>query len=361
MATAIAHDWQQAGDDALVSGDTDLAAVCYLDGASLPETLDTASRRLIQLMRNREIPAPTLRRILNVTRHLIEEYPHEVLLRTVAAQAAMRQQLKEQAIDDITAACKIRLQEQHPHLLDRWEAAPRKPDFLIIGAMKAGTTALYCFLVQHPQIAGAVHKELWFFNDPTQWVGGTDWYEAHFPRLSAANGFRTGEATPFYLHTRGTAARVKRTVPDAKLIVLLRDPVERIVSDYHFNVGLGHERRDLETAITKDLRRAWWKPDRPGYASRSMYARQLREWFDWFPREQFLILEQRELRSDPNAAVQRVFRFLKVPDCGIADLSPRNEGNYTSIDPALQRRLSQFYRPHNRALERLLDHKFDWQ
>ncbi len=113
----------------------------------------------------------------------------------------------------------------------------RLPDFIILGAQRAGTSSLYYYLSQHPQILPAVRKELHFFDD--HYRRGLGWYRSQFP-TRGARGTITGEATPYYLSHPHAPARIQRLLPQARLIVLLRNPVERAISHYFFEVS--HQR-----------------------------------------------------------------------------------------------------------------------
>ena len=106
----------------------------------------------------------------------------------------------------------------------------RLPDFLIIGAKKCGTTWLRVMLSRHPDVAVPSTGELHFFNDPNRFDRGADWYADQFPDLEA--GAVCGESTPNYFDTIDVAARVRSVVPEVRLVVVFRDPVERAISAY---------------------------------------------------------------------------------------------------------------------------------
>ncbi|WP_287276577.1 MULTISPECIES: sulfotransferase domain-containing protein [unclassified Okeania] len=136
------------------------------------------------------------------------------------------------------------------------------PSFIIIGAQKRGTTSLYNYMIEHPQILPASKKELHFFN----WVSkpgnrkkpeGVDWYLSQFPTIPDGKNLITGEATPDYLVDPHTPQRMFNLVPDVKLIVLLRNPIDRAVSHYHHNRGISKKREPLpfRQAIEKEPER----------------------------------------------------------------------------------------------------------
>jgi hypothetical protein len=256
------------------------------------------------------------------------------------------------------------------------------PDFVVIGAQKSGTTSLYRYLTAHPSIVGAATKEVHYFD--VNHRRGVDWYRSNFPprrrleRLTSRLGRRamTGEASPYYLFHPHVPQRMHELLPDAKLIVLLRDPVERAISHHNHEVQDGFETLPLAEAIEAEERRLPRSPDvlardepspaafshrHHSYLSRGRYAEQLEVWFALYPRERFLIMESRELFDEPPAAVARTLAFLDLPPHELSsydNLSSRAKGE---IAPDLRRRLYEYFAPHNRRLYELLGTDFRWE
>jgi hypothetical protein len=179
-----------------------------------------------------------------------------------------------------------------------------RPNLIIIGAMKAGTTSLHYYLGRHPQIEMSRRKELNFFAEQFNWSRGIEWYEAQFRGGTPVRG----ESSPSYTnhpHTGGVPQRMHAIVPDAKLIYVLRDPVERIVSQYIHGSWMGFENKDFREAIT----------DPKGtYLSRSRYYHQLEQYLPYYPRERMLVMTDEELLGDRRATLRKVFRFLEVDE-----------------------------------------------
>jgi len=243
------------------------------------------------------------------------------------------------------------------------------PDFLIIGAQKAGTTALYAYLRWHPDITGPSFKEVSFFD--RHYANGERWYRAHLPVKRRA---LVGEASPSYLFHPLAPERVKQMLPNARLVALLRDPVERAFSHYQHEVALGRERLSFEDAIDREDERmdgeiermmrdpayfsyAWWNYT---YASRGMYAEQLERWYDAFPREQLLVLLTEELASDTAGAYRRVLDFLGAPPHGL-DAYPRIfDRDYAEMDPTTRARLRERFEEPNERLAGLLGRDLPW-
>src|SRR5437773_8026085 len=181
------------------------------------------------------------------------------------------------------------------------------PDFLIIGAQKAGTTALYSYLRRHPHVTGPSWKEVSFFD--RHYTRGEAWYRGNFPNVIRARGALVGEASPSYLFHPLAPERVAALVPDARLITLVRNPVDRALSHYHHEVALGREPLAFEEAIDAEPERTRGEEERlvgePGYFShawwnytylaRGRYAEQLERWLALFPPDQVLVLASYDL------------------------------------------------------------------
>jgi hypothetical protein len=180
------------------------------------------------------------------------------------------------------------------------------PNFLIIGAAKAGTTALHEYLALHPDVAMSRQKELHVFAEPN-WRSRLDWYERQF-----AAGVARGESSPSYSMDpwiAGVPERIHELLPDVKLLYLVRDPVERAVAQWVEFYSLYEEHRPFEEAVAE--------PEDPAnpYLAASRYASQLERYLEHFPQERILVLDQRELLEDRRAALGSVFSFLAVdPD-----------------------------------------------
>lgn len=180
------------------------------------------------------------------------------------------------------------------------------PNFLVIGAMKAGTTSLHRYLREHPQVFMPEEKELDFFVAEKHWARGRSWYEARF---AAADGaVAVGEASPTYaMHPQfpGVADRVAELLPHARLVYSVRHPIERMRSHYLHEVEKGRERAPIGRALVTDRR----------YLDASRYATQLERYLDHFPAEQVRVITAEQLRDDRSATVRSVLAFLGVdPD-----------------------------------------------
>jgi hypothetical protein len=254
------------------------------------------------------------------------------------------------------------------------------PDFVIIGERKCGTTFLYHLLGQHPLVEPAASKELHFF-DALFEHESVEWYRQCFPAPRWESGRRTitGEGTPYMSHLLAPE-RMAKVVPEARLIALLRNPVDRAFSDYQQVVRKGRETRTFEEAIGA-VEKGWSSarggevPERAhsgrrGYLSRSIYAEHLLRWSEYFPREQMLVLKSEDFFDNPRETLETVFSFLGLPEWELQALQTRKErkkrdkrnvGGYEGgMDPETRRRLEEFFQPHNQRLYDYLGVDFGW-
>jgi len=245
------------------------------------------------------------------------------------------------------------------------------PGFLILGAQKAGTTALYAYLRWHPGITGPAWKEVSYFD--RHYRRGTRWYRGQFP-LRAGDRL-VGEASPGYLFHPLAPERVRATVPDAKLIALLRDPVDRALSHYHHEVALGREALSFEEAVDAEPERTRGEQERlvrePGYFShawwdytylaRGRYVEQLERWFAVFPREQLLVVPSEELARRPDETYAKILDFLDAPKHRLDSYPRVYEQEYEEMRPETRRRLGEYFAEPNRRLYELLGRDLGWQ
>jgi hypothetical protein len=185
----------------------------------------------------------------------------------------------------------------------------RLPDFVVIGAMKAGTTSLFEYLRAHPDVYMSPLKEVDYFVRELNWSRGIEWYARQFRR---GEGVRAvGEASPSYTkypEYAGVPERMTRLLPDARLIYLVRDPIERIRSHYQHRAMTGSETAPIDVAVLHDAR----------YIDPSRYAMQLERYLRWYPRDRILVIASEELRDDRVATMRRVHDFVRVDPSFVA-------------------------------------------
>jgi hypothetical protein len=249
------------------------------------------------------------------------------------------------------------------------------PAFLIIGAQKAGTTSLASYLAAHPSVVSPKWKEVHFFD--LNYTRGVEWYRSHFPmgprrRLrSRFHGRRllAGDATPYYILHPQAPSRAWHLIPAARIIVLLRDPVDRAYSHYHHEIRLGKESLSFEDAIAAEPSRIAGEVERleaePAYESfnyqhftyleRGIYSDQMRRWLNYFRPDQFLVLSSEQFLKSPAAEYRKVLKFLGLPEWELPAYPAEHVGSYPPMSATMRERLLDYYAPHNQALRQYLN------
>jgi hypothetical protein len=215
------------------------------------------------------------------------------------------------------------------------------PNFFIVGAQKAGTTSLYHYLNQHPQVYMSPIKEPFFFDHEMDSKGevvrrefgghrqpprftNIEEYSALFEGVRGEKAI--GEATPLYIYAPGTAERIERYVPGAKSIALLRNPADRAYSAFLYAVRIGVEPlTDFAQALREEplrMRNGWHYVFH--YRSRGLYYQQLKRYYEVFGRERLGVWLYEDMREDPASVAQSVFRFLEVDDTFASDTTSRH-------------------------------------
>jgi hypothetical protein len=236
------------------------------------------------------------------------------------------------------------------------------PDYIIVGTQKGGTTSLHRYLTEHPEVSGGRGKEIHFFS--WKYDRGLDWYLARFPPDGEAKV--VGEASTSYLCDPEAPARVRQALPDVKLIVLLRNPVDRAYSQYQMNMRKGDEALTFEDALAAEPQRlcsadrsaTQWRYS--SYATRGLYAEQLEWWLAEFPCQQLLVLKSEAFFARPDEGLRQALAFLGLPAWSPASYEAHNPGLYPEMQPATRQRLTAYFAPHNQRLYELLDWDLGW-
>ncbi len=253
------------------------------------------------------------------------------------------------------------------------------PDFVIAGAARCGTTSLYRYLVEHPRVAAAQIKEVHFVDRQHNLDKGEHWYRSWFPTRAALHDAARrqgvdrvicGESTPNYFAHPEAASRLQAVVPGARIIVLLREPIDRVWSQYRWQRWWGGETLDLADALHAEDERAGGGFEMMGadrrtrnrfishaYLARSRYADQLEWWIGAFPADQLLVLRSEDLFADPAAALERTCAFLDLPPFGLSTYEVQNGGtdgeSGGAIDGELRAWLDGHFAEPNRRLAEL--------
>lgn len=252
------------------------------------------------------------------------------------------------------------------------------PSFLIVGAQKCGTTSLYDYLTEHPQLWDAHIKEVHFFDgglNPTidDFQKGEAWYRANFPlKNSMKPGDQTFEASPLYLFNPLAPKRIFELIPETKLIAVLRNPVERAISHYFHEKRLHREPLEITEAMAAEEKRLAPKLENKdyksetfihlSYKSRGLYLEQIERFLTYFPRKNLLILESERFFQDPQASLRQVCEFIDIdPTYQFKNLKPRNIApNRINVSSEVHTCLNNYFAPHNRRLYDFLGERYTW-
>lgn len=267
---------------------------------------------------------------------------------------------------------------QSRRLLNRSYALP---SFMIVGTHKGGTSDFYHNLVKHPQILPAIKKEIHYFSHYVSSVKSSDyplsWYRACFPteaRLQQHAAI-TGEATPRYMFDPRAIDMIHQTLPDVKLILLLRNPIKRAYSHYMMEHRRDNVFKSFEDSIREEL--DYWAqteitretfeqaaegliPLRFTFVLIGVYVLQIQPILQRYPKEQVHIIQSEAYFQAVEAQLQQTFEFLGLPSVPIEHQLFEKKANKKPIEPTLYAELAAFYAPYNQALYDLLGRDFGW-
>ena len=251
------------------------------------------------------------------------------------------------------------------------------PDFLVIGAKRCGTTSLYQHLPEHPCISKSPHDNMGFFND--NFHLGVNWYKSFFPTTftrkkikSKFGNFLAFDVTTKYMEEESTANNVYQTKPNMKIIIILRNPVDRAYSQYHLSVRQTAERRSFEDVVEENMNRLnkeshehyeikpRFSAKEDNYLKKGLYALQLRYWLKILPRENILIVSTEEFESNQQIIYNKIFEFLNISKFEVKNTKKMEKGNYPPMKSETRNLLLDYFRSHNHELFELINIKFDW-
>jgi hypothetical protein len=247
----------------------------------------------------------------------------------------------------------------------RWRGLPTG---LVIGAQKAGTTALHRYLALHPDVHPPLRKETHYFS--RYYRRGPAWYRAHFP---IGNGV-TFESTPYYLFHPLAPQRVAATLPDVRLVIIVRDPVERAFSHYRHSRRTGAEHLAFDQALAAEPERLQGEKERldenpdydavahrmHSYAARGRYAEQFERWLEHFDRDRFVVVAAEDLAAHPAETLHEVLDHLGLPRWAPPAFIPHNVGAGETLDPGLRAELAASFAADNARFAALVGRDFDW-
>jgi hypothetical protein len=259
------------------------------------------------------------------------------------------------------------------------------PSFLICGGQRCGTTSLYRALAQHPAVMKAVlHKGVHYFD--IGYHRGFRWYRGHFPtrdraaRRSARLGgipVVTFESSPYYMYHPLAAGRIAHDLPGVRLVVLVRDPVERAYSQHAHEVARGFEAEpDFGRALALEPARLRGQTERlrtdpayysfshqhHAYRSRGEYAHHLERLAALVGRHRLHVVQSEEFFANPEPVFDRLLNFLELPHLGYPVFERHNARPRSApMDPGVRRDLAAYYEPHDDKLTGWLGRDLAWR
>jgi tetratricopeptide (TPR) repeat protein len=316
-----------------------------------------------------KIAPEQLAQLIEFYRRILDREPEIPIAWGNLGDALTHQGKIDEAIDCYRTSCYQRTIALYPDLTEfDWQKSKKQgPDFIIIGAEKCGTSSLYYYLSYHPQVLLPHKKELDFFW--RHYERGINWYLANFPTITDRSDFITGEATPNYLRFIIAAQRIKQHFPKTKLIVLLRNPIDRAISWHYHKVNTGLTTGSFQTIFAEEIDRIAKLSETQilniGYSNSdnllsSLYLYKLKAWLELFDRDSFLILKSEDLYEQPARVMEEVYKFLELPDYKSSNYPKVNPGSYGQVDDATRQIVADFFQPYNQQLESYLGIKFDW-
>jgi hypothetical protein len=253
------------------------------------------------------------------------------------------------------------------------------PNFLIIGVQRCGTTSMYEYLVQHPNVLPSLYKEVRYFHD--RWRLGPMYYRACFPtrgrmrRAGRQGPAMTFEASPQYIFNPVSLDRIRRVLPGVKLVAILRDPIERAISHHRFVSDIGFETLPFAEALDAEPKRLARRPGesdeeyhiRPditrfSYLARGRYAEQLQRVVDIFGRDRLHVMCFETFVQDPRTHFGELLAFLGLPQCDDIRFSQYHASDRSrpELTPELLKRLREHFAPQNAALREQFGDIFPW-
>lgn len=258
------------------------------------------------------------------------------------------------------------------------------PNFIIVGAQRSGTTSLYDYLLWHRAISPALQKEVNFFD--IHFFKGLRWYQSYFPSklnfrntILAGMGLNTitGEASPDYMSNPQVSSRVAEIYPDMKVIMILRNPVDRAYSHFLHETRLGREQLSFRAAIESESERIksdlermriddeyfGWDFHRYNYLYKGLYVDHINHWLKYFDRNQIYVIRSEDLFEDVPKVMEGVFNFLDLDMKNWISKSNYDidgGGSYTSMSESDRKWLDNYYQDANHRLSNLLQRDMKW-
>jgi len=255
------------------------------------------------------------------------------------------------------------------------------PNFLVVGAQRSGTTSLFLYLARHRLVFGPRRaKGVHYFD--TDFHRSLDWYRAHFPRRSSLERLArsqgvtpaVGEGAPYYLFHPAIADRIAEVVPGCRILIVLREPLDRAVSHHAHEQRRGFEDLPLLEALAAETNRLAGEEERlladplyvskahihHAYIGRGQYATQVERYLERFGRDQVLVIDSTALKTDPGRTVREATDFLGLDPITDADYPLYNQRDHDPVDADLRARYGPRFDESNARLRELFPGRFSW-
>jgi len=241
------------------------------------------------------------------------------------------------------------------------------PDFIIVGGQRCGTTTLYNNLISNSDVTAATQKEIHFFDN--HYHEGLTWYKNQFKKSLC-----TGESTPYYIFHPHSLRRISNDIPNVKIIILLRNPVDRAYSHYWFESREKNEHLSFEDAINEEPARLKGELDKMindenyysfahqhfSYLTRGIYISQLKNVFRYFKKNQILIISSENFFKNPSNTLKQVSNFLEISDNYKFPIKVYNKSNNITMNENTRNKLEKYFVKYNKELYNFLGNDFDW-
>lgn len=253
------------------------------------------------------------------------------------------------------------------------------PDFIVVGAQKAGTSALFNYLIQHPSIIEPSAKEIHFFD--RDYKKGIKYYKRSFPTRTYKNIIKkltgnaiTGEATPDYCYIPNCMERINYYIPNVKIIFIIRNPIERAYSEYIMNIKKGIEKLSFEEALEKEEERIKCLKKPPeevpikegfsasqySYKDRGIYITQLKRIEKLFPKNNILLINHEDMKKDTMGELTRVLKFLGIRDKD-RFYNPQIKPKKKEMNTNTRKNLQKFFKKYNEELYEHIGKDLGWK
>jgi|APSaa5957512535_1039671.scaffolds.fasta_scaffold87444_2 hypothetical protein len=279
--------------------------------------------------------------------------------------------IKKSRIHSVLQKIKYQLIKRHVYAI----TGPLRvlPDFIIIGTMKSGTTSLYYDICEHPCVESASYDEIGYFD--VNYHLGLNWYRSMFPTIIKKNKvikkfgkFMTGEDTPFYFWNSKVVERIHKDLPNIKLIVILRNPIDRAYSEYQNGIRNGTENRIFEDVIKDEIKNIKNKTLTVELCSginsiltRGIYHIQLKLWREKFETNQILVIQTEMFSKNPSNIMNDIFEFFDLPKYVIKKNRMDKLFKYPEMKKETRDVLIEFFDSYNEELFKMLGYRFDWE